>query len=453
MRERINALNLASPRPDPFSTFEFYENFLANPQLFPARARLRLLLAFQGDELVGYLALKLCVHRILGLRAARLDLLAAHHGDRPQAVVRPDLAAPVREAMYAYLLDRNTEWSLLEFQQQDASSTLLPPPPDSALRAFRLHQWPTMANATIPIRWRSIAGYFGALSKKARSNVSRQLRTLLAAGDVQFVSSADTQALAPLFELYRGVEARSWKGQSTANIGRDARSLAYFQGLMGAAQPMRVGIQLLLLDGVPIAGLVTGAFGKGLHALHTVFDERAARLAPGSALLLMNMRMAIDGGFDHVNLMRGFAYYKERWLAQMSETRSLQVYRVGTPYHWRRVVGDLKRRCFGRRAADPADRTAHANPARLGIRRAPPATSMAAWSSLATPPERQRYAALLAQARLGRAEWLSATQLAAAMPFATSRISAIPAGLPSHAQPGPSREPLTAPGAAPQSCA
>ncbi|HUG73480.1 MAG TPA: hypothetical protein VMK82_08670, partial [Steroidobacteraceae bacterium] len=184
-REAINALNLASPRPDPFSTFEFYRNHLRNAELFAkGRFQLWLLLAFDGAELVGYLALKRSTHRVLGLRAARLDMLT-EVADRPHLVARNGQEAAVSAALYAYLLSRKKEWSLLEFQQQDERSPLQPPPALAASVAYRVTRWPTLANATIPLDWDSLAGYFGALSSKARSNVSRQMRTLLATGEAQ----------------------------------------------------------------------------------------------------------------------------------------------------------------------------------------------------------------------------------------------------------------------------
>lgn len=423
-RDAINALNLASARPDPFSTFEFYENYLRNAELFPADGSLRLwlLLAFSGGQLVGYLALKQRTHRFLGLRAAKLDLLAAHLADRPHLVARPEHAKLVSAAIYTYLLSRKKEWSLLEFQQQDAASLLLPAPAQASSGFFQFQQWPNMANGTIPVRWSSIAGYFAALSKKFRSNVSRQMRTLLAAGEVQVLTSSDPQTIVALFELYCSIEAHSWKAQADAAISRDRRWIEYYTGLMSPAQPMRVVIQVLLLDGVPIAGLISGAFDKGLYALHIVYDDRLARLAPGSAILLMGVRLAIEGGYEFFNLLWGFGYYKARWLAQMSETQSLQIYRIGTPFFWRRILGDAKRRWFGK-AAD--DETALFNPARRDVDKAEPAHVDATLAWVAKPEERERYAALVAQVRLGHGEFLSAAQLAAVMPFETQRRDAV----------------------------
>lgn len=427
-RQAINALNLASTRPDPFSTFEFYDNYLRNAESFSAdeNMRLWLLLAFSDDELVGYLALRQRLHRVLGLRAAKLDLMSDFVADRPHLVARSEHARPVGAAIYAYLLGRKMEWSLLEFQQQDAASPLLPPPVEATSGACQFQQWPNPANATIALRWRSVAGYFAALSKKARSNVSRQMRTLLAAGEAQVLTSSDPQATAALFELYCSIEPHSWKAKADVAISLDRQSIGYYTGLMQPAQPMQLWIQVLLLDGMPIAGLISGAFDKGLHALHIVHDDRFARLAPGSAILLMGVRLAIEGRYEFFNLLRGFGYYKARWLAQISETQSLQIYRVGTPFFWRRVLGDVRRRWLGPRldhwfGKTDANETTVSNPTRRKTEKAEPAHAAASRARLASPEQHERYAALIAQVRRGRGEFLSGSALAAAMPFETQR--------------------------------
>lgn len=249
------------------------------------------------------------------------------------------------------------------------------------------------------------------------------MRALLAAGEVQLLTSSDAQTLPPLFELYRSVEARSWKARTDAAFAGRNQWALYYTGLMNGGQPMRVAIQVLLLDGVPIAGLITGAFGNGLYALHTVYDERYSRLAPGSALLLMGMRLAVDGGYGFFDLLQGFGYYKTRWLAEMTETQSLQVYRVGSPFYWRRVLGDAKRRWFG---AAVTNDTPLANPSRRAVASDEPADARTSRTPVASPGEHARHAALIARVKHGRGEFLSSLQLAAALPFAVTLPTAVP---------------------------
>jgi len=197
--------------------------------------------------------------------------------------------------------------------------------------------------------------------------------------------------------------------------------LPRFGGASSVWAACLVVFQVLLLAGVPVAGLITGAFGKGLYALHMVYDERFSRLAPGSALLLMGMRRAIEGGYGFLNLLQGFGYYKTRWLAEMTQTHSLQIYRIGSPFYWRRVFGDAKRRWFG---AAVIDETPLANPSRRAVTTDEPAGGVGL--RVVSSEEHARYAALIAQVQHGRGEFLSSLQLAAALPFAASLPTAMP---------------------------
>ena len=421
LREQINALNRASARPDPFSTFEFYENYLRNEEHFPRWEDLRpwFLVAFAAGQLVGYLPLKQVAHKVMGLRVPQLDWLTAHTADRPHMVVRPEYANKVSEAFYAYLLKRKQEWSFLEFQQQDGTSPLFPLPAAVDFKDYRVRHWPNMENGTIPVCWSTLDEYFKAFSKKFRSNVSRQMRTLFSAGEVEFLVSSDPATTPHLFELYRTIEPRSWKSGADAAIGRHPKWVEYYKGLLGARQPMQVSIHVLLLDGVPIAGLINGSFEKGLYALHIVYDHRLSRLAPGAAVLLMGMRHAINGRYAFFDLLWGFGYYKTRWLAEMTETRSVQIYRVGRIFFWQRMLGDLKRRMLTRGAKgepvlfNPASRDVSERQTIAGSASIPEMTA----------EEKRRVAVLVARVRQGQGEFLSSAALASVMPFETERVT------------------------------
>ena len=422
LRDEINALNRASPRPDPFSTFEFFENFLRCAEIYPHVEKLHLwfLVAFDSGRLIGYMALKNVTHTVLGMRASKVDFLVTHDADRPQLVSRAEHALSVSQAFHIYLWERRREWSFLEFRQQDATSPLFPPPPQVKLKGCWVGQWPSMDNGTIPIHWDSLEAYFKSFSKKFRSNVSRQMRTLMAAGEVEYLASSDPDTTPVLFELYRSIESRSWKSRAGEAIGLHSHWDEYFQGLLKPHQPMRISIHLLLLDGVPIAGLITGAFEQGLYALHIVSDNSLSRLAPGSAVLLMSMRQAIEGRYSFFNLLSGFGYYKVRWQAQMTKTQNAQIYRRWTPFFWHRRLGDLKRWIFRTTEQhtgllfNPTRRKVEENNEDLAHDEAIPQPQY--------PTEHHaEIAALIMKVRQGKGEFLNSTQLTALLPFPTQR--------------------------------
>jgi len=417
LRESIDQVNLASRRPDPFSTYAFYENFVRNDEFTPPGGpwTLWFLAAFVDSTLVGYLPLKQSQVRVGLLRAVKVDFLVTHDTDRPHVVAEAGHLPAVCEAFYRYLLAHKREWSSLEFQQQDSTSPLWPPP--IALNGCLLREWPSLENGTINVRWASLEAYFRSFSKKFRSNVSRQMRTLLDSGNVEVLSSSDPAVTPDLFALCRSIEPRSWKSQADAAVSRHPKRIEYFLGLLEPRQPMRLSIHLVLLNGLPIAGLVTGTFDSNLYALHIVYDKTRKNLAPGSAVLLLGMRQAILSQCRVFNLLSGFAYYKERWLADITPARNVQIYRVGSLLYWRRLLGDLKRRLARSRPGDqdpglfnPVRREAES---RNHDEDALPAQ--------VPPEERTRIAALIEGIRAGPCEYLSSASLTSIMPFDTRR--------------------------------
>ena len=411
LRDPVNALNLASQRPNPFSTFEFFENYLKHNEDHPQGRGMQLwfLAAFEEGDLVGYIVLKRVMHRVMGMRAAKLDFLVVHNTDRPCLVARPERMQAVSEALYAYLLEHRRDWSFLELHQQDSTSTLFPPP--VSLNGYWIRAWPSLDNGTINVSWQSLSHYF-------RSNTSRQIRSLLAAGRLEYISSSDPKSTTALFELYRRIEPRSWKARAGVAISHQACWVNYFQGLLDPSQPLRITIHVLLLDGIPIAGLISGAFQRGLYALHIVYDHSLSRLGPGSAILFMGMRQAIDGGYAFFNLLSGFGYYKVRWQALMTPAQHAQIYRIGSPFFWRRLLGDIRRRLLTSATRKNLELF---NPMRREAIEQDPELAGALSMPQLSPAERNQIDSLLVQARAGQVEFLCDSEVAAIMPFSTQR--------------------------------
>ena len=399
VREALDALNAQSRAPDAFATFAFYESLLAAS---PA-TQLRFLTAWEGERPVGYLALRRTEETFWGGRHQRLEFLAARDVDAPRLICRAEDERRCAEAIYRHLLSRDQGWSLLELRQQYPDSPLLRLPESEA---HRLRLFESKENATIPLgQFRSLADFHKACSKKHRNNVSRSVRQLLGKGQVEHLSSDDPAATPVLLELYATLERRSWKDRAGSAVGRSQERAALLRRLLSADQPMRISIELLLLDGAPVAGLVNGAFGKTLYALQIVHDEALSELSPGTAALLLGVRRGIEGGFAEYNLLSGFGYYKTRWLAEIRPSQSVQLFRAGKAHFWKALLGDVKRRLLPQ-PPPPAFNLVKREAGEAGREPIPAA-------------ERARIAELLRAVPRDRSVWLSAEDLMRIMPFET----------------------------------
>lgn len=415
----LDELNLCSARPDPFSTFDFLEHYHEYDEEYPGGTgyTLWLLVVFRDDVPVGYLPLKHLEGQFLGLPVSKLTFLVLHDTDRPHLVARCEDELEVAAACLAWLQQRVDQWDLLEFHQQDRNSPLAALAPHWSRRQYRLASWECHENATIRMRWPTLAEYYAELSANLRSTLARQTRRLTETGRTEVVSTRDPACLPALFELYLDLESRSWKARAGAGVTRSALREDYMRALLANPRILGIDLKILLLDGQPISGIMTGTFAGNRYLLQLAYDASLARLGPGSPMLALCMRDSILEGNREFNLLNGFATYKSRWLADVTPTRVMQVYRRGRMPDWRRRCGDFARSVRDvaeqqwSRLARRANRTSipsRANPSRWEVEQsAAEGVTVPAWTP-PSPERQQEVEALLSRAaRAGRMERLA----------------------------------------------
>jgi CelD/BcsL family acetyltransferase involved in cellulose biosynthesis len=344
LASRLDAINLASRRPSPFDTFAYLTAFVAHDEFEKPGQRLLLLLAFDGDELVGWLPLRRVPERLWGVPFDAIQFLASHDNDRPRVIARPEDEARCAAAFYRYLFEVERGWSLLLLTEQDADSKLLDPGGALDPRRYYLRRFPNNANGTVDLPYASLAEYLRSFSKAHRRNAERSVRRLMERGNLEVVSSSDPAALPVLLDLYLDLERRSWKAKIGGHIGRHPQRIAFFRQLIQPGQPFALAIHLLLFDGVPIAGFISGAFEGRLYGFEIAFDEGYRHFSPGNAMLLLLVRDAIEKRYRSLNLLGNYAYYKSRWHATITETHAVQIFRKGSLVHLKALAGEIRRR-------------------------------------------------------------------------------------------------------------
>ncbi len=350
IREEMDALNLGARRPCPFATFEYLQTLVAHDEYARPDDQMLFLAVREGSRLVGYLPLRRRRERVLGVECRRIGMLADHDTDRPGLVARAEDEARCCEAVFRHLLTQDRNWTFLELLFQDAESGL-DRLPTMASGRFHVRRFENMPNTTAPLPFRSLKEYYKALGSSHRRNVASRGRKLLQAGRVEVVASCDPRARRALLDLFLDVERRSWKEAAQAGIRRHPKRMAFYRELCEPGQPLALGFDIVLLDGLPVAASIAGSFEGTWYSLEVAFDEAYDDVGPGTLLWLMTFGSAIQAGARAYNLGGNYAYYKSRWGGVVTPTAAIQVYRVPS-IHWLKARGgELRRRLLGSETA------------------------------------------------------------------------------------------------------
>jgi CelD/BcsL family acetyltransferase involved in cellulose biosynthesis len=243
-----------------------------------------------------------CLRRARDLWSAGCEVLQAPILPRYECLAAPVLDAACAAAALASMLD------LVR------SSGTLP----SLIRAAT---WPRALDRLMPAGWRASPAetwerailkpvavqaadaYLRQSMGKALNKRNNRQKQLAETGVLAMSSLRGAEAPAA-FEHYIRLEAKGWKGQSGTSLAQTPSDAAYMRAAIARlADANRVSIDMVTLDGKPVAvGVVIEAAGHNLF-WKAAFDEDHARFAPGSLLhlavtrrLFAEARATLDSG-------------------------------------------------------------------------------------------------------------------------------------------------------------
>jgi hypothetical protein len=360
----IDALNAASARPNPFLSSAFLRLYALRIEYFRPGQDERLYLVWRDQELIGCAPMRLSADdfklfkRPKSALGRRLQFLAPLDTEQPGILAARQDEEVVATVLIDHLCRHERGWGMLEFVGQRPGSALHRAVHAVTDKRFRPRDIPAAPYTEINVAWSSVGAYFQSLVKKMRSNVSRQARRLYAAGEPQLVLAEGAAAVSAWFDAYCDLDNRSWKGGSEASIQRHPRRVRFFREMAaahGGFDPAFIGV---VLDGILIAGLITGSNAGASPLHHSVwcfemaFDQTRAELGPGQLLLLLAVGQAIEKSDEHVNFMQNFAYYKHRWAAEPIDVVNVQLLRRMSAHNLSGALGDLKRKLKAGKAGE-----------------------------------------------------------------------------------------------------
>jgi CelD/BcsL family acetyltransferase involved in cellulose biosynthesis len=380
----IDRLNLASTRPNPFMSSAYLLCYALRSEYFQPGRGERIFLIRQGCRLIGCAPMRRSANdfAMLGPLArlgVRLQCLAPLDTYQPGILVAPEDEERVAAALLQHLCEHERGWGMLEFVGQQPATTLHRAVHAAANRKFRVRDFPAEPYTEIAVEWNSLGAYFLSLTKKMRSNVSRQSRRLFAAGEVELILAEGAAAVTGWFDVYCDLDRRSWKCGTSASIERNPRRVRFYREIVAGEAGLDPEFVGVMLDGALIAGLLIGSNASaspdnhGAWCLEMAYDQSLANLGSGQLLLLLAVGMAIEKSHRYLNFMQNFAYYKHRWAAEPIHVVNVQLIRCLSLHNasaylgvakrklraWRRLPSEVRTRRDAQRAgednnADPA---------------------------------------------------------------------------------------------------
>ncbi len=141
------------------------------------------------------------------------------------------------------------------------------------------------------------------LSRNKRKTTGRQWRRLEELGNLQFESTRDGLDHAEAIEAFLRVEASGWKANRGTALAVNAELNAFAHAFLpGMLANERAQIDLLVLNGRCLSGLVSFHCGRGLFTWKTGMDDVYKRYSPGVQILLEVSRQAVaDPGVDYID--------------------------------------------------------------------------------------------------------------------------------------------------------
>lgn len=139
------------------------------------------------------------------------------------------------------------------------------------------------------------AAQFAAVTSHRRKRLQRLLRRLGERGRVEIVRCGPGADQEAAVEAFLRLEASGWKGRAGTALGVEAGRADFARAFLRAmARDGRLVIDMLRLDGAPVAMLVLLRDGDRLFSWKIAHDEAFSAFSPGAQIARQSMRLTLE---------------------------------------------------------------------------------------------------------------------------------------------------------------
>ncbi|HLS85816.1 MAG TPA: GNAT family N-acetyltransferase [Burkholderiales bacterium] len=332
-------------------------------QVYGGGRPLRILVASEGDTLVGILPLHLRTVQALGRTVRVLQFIGTGgdtHPDDLGAILLPRCKEAAAEALAEAVLSLSG-WDVLALGDMDPRS----PFPEALERAAARRGLARekgvsqrIPYVTLPSSWNA---FLASLDAKRRARFRKFPRRLAEAFPARFFVWDDAARLDEAVDRLAHLHRKRWSEYGVSTSFATAEYVEFHRRVIKGCFP-RGWLRLYCLEiaGEVAAMLYCYRFRNGIYAMQTGFDPGYAQYAAGTVLLGRAIEHAIGEGNRVYDFLRGRHRYKDEVATASRSTVFVHAYRptlAGAAYRlrhlrwpaWKRRLAALrpKRRAWG----------------------------------------------------------------------------------------------------------
>lgn len=283
---------------------------------------LRVLAAFDGQELVGVVPYRLSRTRICGLPLRALDpagsvLVTYHH----ELVTLDRHAELLRD-----LLDR-TGWHLFRAEMLTTGGATDRALADvAAARGYGVHTFDGEASPYLTID-RTWEEYLATKSSNFRYNLRRKEKNVLKAGQAEHKWLTSAGDVEELQRCMLDIEAASWKVSAGIAVSSREHERRYYAELLPAlAARGTLLANVLRVAGEPIAYTICSSWNGKVCQMKTTFKEARGKLSPGAVTIQYAVQRAFETGAREFDFLGDQAAHKGHWSDECRAHRTCHVF-------------------------------------------------------------------------------------------------------------------------------
>jgi CelD/BcsL family acetyltransferase involved in cellulose biosynthesis len=296
---------------------------------FGAASKLFVVLILREGRVCGIAPLQIRTVKFHGRFCRELAFIGSRwEVDRPVFLV-PQERPLVLRALAGFLVRQRAAWDIANFYEQQELEAIEAGFIAAGCLTTRERDSDCAYLDTATAGWEAL---LAAKSQKFRKNLKAAGKKLRELGKLDYRVIRTPAEVREQLEVYRTIEARSWKSAEEVGVSRSDAYFAFYLELAELFAPRGAFVvRMLTVDGRAVAGTFGLEHDGTYYSLQIAHDKEFDRCSPGTYLEAVEIEECFEGPFREYEFLGGFLNNKARWTSTFRHTTQLHVLRR-TPF-------------------------------------------------------------------------------------------------------------------------